>query len=235
MFTMILGSAYFAWLAGTVTGILSSSSAGNERFLGFFEEVRQYLDVYRFSSEIKSMVYVFYRLKFPTKHIFEEDQIMESLPSGLQKKMRVESYLDLIDGIPIFSELSEATKAEICNHMSTQLCSAQEELCTQGAEPENLFILRHGEVLLLHNGNSIGVVRPGEMFGELSLLHSSVSRFHFYMCILYLFKYIYTYILMHECIHMRAYIRTGVCINNSHEPDVPANMYTCMLIVFVHV
>jgi hypothetical protein len=39
MCAMVMGSSYFAWLAGTITGMLSKGSAGTERFLGFLDEV----------------------------------------------------------------------------------------------------------------------------------------------------------------------------------------------------
>ena len=93
MVAMTLGSAYFAWLAGTVTGILAKGSAGTERFLGFLDEVRQFMDIKRFSKEVKDMVFVFYGLKYPTKLIFNDQEIMDSLPKGLRKRMQACVYI----------------------------------------------------------------------------------------------------------------------------------------------
>ncbi len=166
---MITGSAFFAWLAGTVTGILRSSSAPRERFQQFMDEVQNFLDVNRFSDDIKHKVLVFYGLKYPTKSRFQDDEILHSLPQGLVKKMRHETYVQMIEGVPLFSELSEKTKGDIANHFQTQLCSAGEELCTEGAEAEHLFIIKHGQVLLSHRGEPIHIAQPGEMFGELAL------------------------------------------------------------------
>jgi hypothetical protein len=166
---MITGSAFFAWLAGTVTGILRSSSAARERFQAFIDEVQNFLDVNRFSHDIKHRVLVFYGLKFPTKSRFQEEEILNSLPQGLVKKMRHETYVQMIEGVPLFSELTEATKADIANQFQTQLCSAGEELCSEGDEAEHLFIIKHGQVLLSHRGEPIHVAQPGEMFGELAL------------------------------------------------------------------
>jgi hypothetical protein len=166
---MITGSSFFAWLAGTVTGILRSSSAARERFQAFIDEVQNFLDVNRFSHDIKHRVLVFYGLKFPTKSRFQEEEILNSLPQGLVKKMRHETYVQMIEGVPLFSELTEATKADIANQFQTQLCSAGEELCTEGDEAEHLFIIKHGQVLLSHRGEPIHVAQPGEMFGELAL------------------------------------------------------------------
>ena len=169
MFAMIMGSAYFAWLAGTVTGILRSSSAAQERFQGFLDEVQNYLDVNRYSDEIKQRVLIFYGLKYPTKNRFQEDEIMQSLPQGLVKKMRSECYVKVLEGVPIFAEMTEHTKMDIANQFQTQLCSAGEELCTEGEEAEHLYIIMHGQVLLSHRDEPIHVSQPGEMFGELAL------------------------------------------------------------------
>ena len=67
MVAMTLGSAYFAWLAGTVTEILEKGFAGTERFLGFLDEVRQFTDIKSFSEEVKRMGFVSCGLKYPTQ------------------------------------------------------------------------------------------------------------------------------------------------------------------------
>jgi len=150
MFAMALGSAYFAWLAGTVTGILAKGSAGTERFLGFLDEVRQFMDIKRFSEEVKNMVFVFYGLKYPTQLIFNDQEILESLPKGLRKRMQAETYMQTIENIPLFAGLSESVKVEVCNGFETYYCSKQEELCTEDEEPDSLFVVSNGDVLLTH-------------------------------------------------------------------------------------
>ena len=113
MVAMTLGSAYFAWLAGTVTGILAKGSAGTERFLAFLDEVRQFLDIKRFSEDVKRMVFIFYGLKYPTQLIFDDEAIIQSLPKGLRKKMHAETYMALIEMIPLFATLSETVKIDV--------------------------------------------------------------------------------------------------------------------------
>lgn len=175
MFAMVLGSAYFAWLAGTITGILASGSAGTEKFLGFLDEVRQYLDVKRFSDEVKKMVFVFYGLKYPTQLIFNDKEIMDELPLGLKKRMQAETYMNVIETIPLFAEVSESTRVEICDAFETYFCSRHEKLTIEDEEPDCLFIVSHGEVLLTHQGETISIARRGQMFGELGLFGLTVT------------------------------------------------------------
>ncbi len=150
MFAMALGSAYFAYLAGTITGILAKGSAGTERFLAFLDEVRQFMDIKRFSDEVKNMVFVFYGLKYPTQLIFNDQEILDSLPKGLRKRMQAETYMRTIENLPLFDSLSESIKMEVCNGFETYYCSKQEELCKEDEEPDCFFVVSNGDVLLTH-------------------------------------------------------------------------------------
>jgi hypothetical protein len=178
MFAMALGSAYFAWLAGTVTGILAKGSAGTERFLGFLDEVRQFMDIKRFSDEVKHMVFVFYGLKYPTQLIFNDQEILDSLPKGLRKRMQAETYMDTIENIPLFTHLPEAVKVEVCSGFETYYCSPQEELCTEDEEPDSLFVVRNGDVLLSHK-----YADPSK-YHIISSSTSSANHYHYHVVVL---------------------------------------------------
>jgi hypothetical protein len=138
-------------------------------------EVREYLDGNRYSDQVKAMAMAFYALKFPSKTIYEEAQILASLPQGLQKKMRGDSYMSTLESVPLFAELSESAKLSVCNLLERRLCCANEELCSQGEEPEFLYIIRQGEVELSRDGESIALAQAGDMFGELALLGLTVD------------------------------------------------------------
>jgi len=150
MFAMALGSSYFAWLAGTVTTTLARGSAGNDQFLDFLDQVRQFMSIKRFSADVVDKVFVFYGLKYPTQLIFNDQEIMDSLPKGLRKRMQAETYMQTIENIPLFAGLSESVKVEVCNGFETYYCSKQEELCTEDEEPDSLFVVSNGDVLLTH-------------------------------------------------------------------------------------
>jgi hypothetical protein len=167
---MTMGAAYFAWLAGTVTGILAKGSAGTERFLAFVDEVRQFMAIKNFSEEVKNMVFVFYGLKFPTQLIFNDQEIMDSVPKGLRKRMVAEMYMDLVETIPLFENLSQTTRIEVCVGFETYFCSPQEELCCEDEEPDAFFIVRAGDVLLSCKGARVAVARRGDVFGEIGLM-----------------------------------------------------------------
>ena len=96
------------------------------------------------------MVFVFYGLKYPTQLIFNDQEILDSLPKGLRKRMQAETYMDTIENIPLFTNLPDAVKVEVCSGFETYYCSPQEELCTEDEEPDSLFVVRNGDVLLSH-------------------------------------------------------------------------------------
>lgn len=170
MFAMALGSSYFAWLAGTVTQTLARGSAGNDQFLDFLDQVRQFMNIKRFSDEVIEKVFVFYGLKYPTQLIFNDQEIMDSLPKGLRKRMQAETYMDIIETVPLFTSLPESVKVEVCNAFETYYCSPSEILCAEDEEPDSLFVVRNGDVLLSCKGENVAICQRGQMFGELGML-----------------------------------------------------------------
>lgn len=61
----------------------------------------------RFSDDIKRRLLVFYALKYPSKRKLQDEKIHDSLPEGPVNQMRFESYVQMIEGFPIFSDLGE--------------------------------------------------------------------------------------------------------------------------------
>ena len=84
--------------------------------------------------------------------------------------MQAETFLETIETIPLFSELPESVKIEVCDSSETYYCSSQEELCREGEDPDCLFVVRNGEVLLTCDGERVAICIRGQMFGELGLL-----------------------------------------------------------------
>jgi len=141
MFAMALGSAYFAYLAGTITGILAKGSAGTERFLAFLDEVRQFMDIKRFSDEVKNMVFVFYGLKYPTQLIFNDQEILDSLPKGLRKRMQAETYMKTIENLPLFASLLKPSKLKYAADLRRTTTTAQNKRnCAQRMRNPTLFL-----------------------------------------------------------------------------------------------
>lgn len=61
-------------------------------------------------------------------------------------------------------------QVEICNAFETYYCSKEEKLCEEDEEPDAMFIVRHGDILLSSNGEKIAVAQRGAMFGEIAML-----------------------------------------------------------------
>jgi len=64
-----------------------------------------------------------------------------------------------IENIPLFASLTETVKVEVCSGFETYYCSKQEELCTEDEEPDALFVVSNGEVLLTHKSLSLSLAR----------------------------------------------------------------------------
>jgi Cyclic nucleotide-binding domain len=74
------------------------------------------------------------------------------------------------DRIPLFRPFSHKELATVGRLATERRIEAGRELCRQGEEGNELFIVVHGEAAVSRDGKGITALGPGKYFGELSLL-----------------------------------------------------------------
>jgi PPM family protein phosphatase len=75
--------------------------------------------------------------------------------------------------VPIFSHCSPEEIAAIDSVTQEQSFEASQIIVSQGTAGHAFYMILEGRVEIVRDGNSLGAFRPGDFFGEMSLLDSA--------------------------------------------------------------
>ena len=172
---MCIGCAFFAWITGRITHILTKESICTSNFEHKMEELNEWMDARVLSQELVDRIKGFYMIRFPTMKVFHEARILEDLPTSLRKETYIELYRDIVCQVPMFSICQPHTQREICYRLRIVWKSADLAITTENQVPDALYIVRTGIVGLYADNEFLKEIGRGEMFGENALFGLSKS------------------------------------------------------------
>jgi len=161
--------------SGTITRVLGSKVASQERFDDLIDEVGQFLDSRNIPQQVRQKILNFYMLRFPTMHIFDEMTILKDLPEGLRTEISTFLYKDIVDTVPILRHVSPAAKMAMCRMLRPVFMSEGIRVTAEGEDPDSMYIVRFGQISLEANGKELKVIGQGEVFGENAIFGMSVD------------------------------------------------------------
>ena len=85
-------------------------------------------------------------------------------------KLRSNSKIDLIKGVPLFSVASKAELSEIAGIADQVDLPEGKTLIKEGATGREFFILIDGTADVMQGGSKIRTMGPGDFFGEIALI-----------------------------------------------------------------
>ena len=80
---------------------------------------------------------------------------------------------DLIRGIPIFSDLDDASVKQLSGDFIEREFSAGQPIATEGEGGLNFFVVESGTADVSVGGNTVASLGPGASFGEIALVDKS--------------------------------------------------------------
>ena len=170
VFFMVMGCAFFAWITGRITALLTSNSSCVIKFETTLDELNEYMEARDFPKALKDRLRSFYMLKFPTKMIFDEVSILHSLEAGLRKECYLHLYSDIVSNVVLFSLCDSHTQKEICYRLHSTYRAAGSELVTAGKPGEAVYLVRFGVVELFVAHQLLKTCYSGDLVGENALL-----------------------------------------------------------------
>ncbi len=80
---------------------------------------------------------------------------------------------DLIRGIPIFSELDDASAKQVASDFIEREFAEGQAIATEGEGGLNFFVVDSGSADVTVGGKQVGTLGPGSSFGEVALVDRS--------------------------------------------------------------
>jgi CRP-like cAMP-binding protein len=78
--------------------------------------------------------------------------------------------LDVLQRVPLFSELKGKQLKRVGETMSKRVFSAGEAITTEGEVSVGFFVIERGRARVTMHGEEVGELGPGDHFGEISLI-----------------------------------------------------------------
>ena len=76
----------------------------------------------------------------------------------------------LLDGVPLFGGLDEGGRSAIAERAVEVTFPPERPIARQGEVGTGFFLVVRGRVRVVHDGVTIALLGPGEVFGEISVL-----------------------------------------------------------------
>jgi CRP-like cAMP-binding protein len=171
MFLMSAGCAFFAWITGKITQLLTAKSACESRFEEALEELDTFMQARDLPEELRGMIHDYYKVKYPARRVFDEEEIIKDIESpSLKMEIILHLYKDVVTNVHLFVMCDEATKQDICFHLKSIYRMKGFQLTEAGEEPRSIFMVRFGLVELRGKGGKGRMASSGGLFGEMAIL-----------------------------------------------------------------
>ncbi|CAD7944953.1 unnamed protein product, partial [Amoebophrya sp. A120] len=100
----------------------------------------------------------------PTKFGVQQDRL---------KNKQFEEDLAFLENVPLFSRLSKADLPIVVGALERREYSEGDPVIREGTEGDEFFLIKQGQALVSKDGSEIATLKPGDYFGEGSLLEDT--------------------------------------------------------------
>eukprot|EP00760_Papus_ankaliazontas_P011924 PhM_4_TR15115/c0_g1_i1/m.53010 len=102
---------------------------------------------------------------------------LDKLPPAMLRQIQLYMKMQVLSNVPLFTDASEACRADIANVMVPLVIEPDEDIIEAGSVGNAMYFLLHGLAdVTLPNGLCVATLRRGDFFGEIALLSSDSLR-----------------------------------------------------------
>ena len=171
MMLMVMGCAFFAWITGKITHIMTERSPSEKRFVSTMEEVETFMKIRMMPNSLQDRIQDYYKVKYPNKSIFDEQELIQDIDSPLLKRAIVNHlFKDVVRSVPLFQMCSDAVKIDLCFRLKSIYRMADRQITLAGDEPEAMYSIRFGSVVAETLLGTRVKFFQGELFGEMAMM-----------------------------------------------------------------
>jgi hyperpolarization activated cyclic nucleotide-gated potassium channel 2 len=166
----VCGGISFAILVGSLSSLLTTTSAASTIYHQKMDEVREFLRAKEIPRTERRQILAYYDHYWSEKTVFNEADILSNLPQNVQRDLIVRMYGDVVTNVPLFKALDDHTVAQICMMLRPIRVESNVNIVVQGEPSHEMYMLLQGEVSVSDGDELHGFLQPGAFFGELAVL-----------------------------------------------------------------
>jgi len=171
MLLMIAGCAFFAWITGKITQLMTEKLSCEARFEEKVEDLCTFMSQRHLPKTLQTNIRNYYMVKFPNKKVFDEAAIIQDIEApALKKAIYLHLYRDVVAAVPLFNLANAETQKEICFRLRSVYRMPERVITVRDTKPDKMYIIRFGLVSIQGLGPKTVTASKGDLFGELALL-----------------------------------------------------------------
>eukprot|EP01043_Picozoa_sp_COSAG02_P029102 COSAG02_NODE_1796_length_10904_cov_23.136603_11_plen_1012_part_00 len=165
-FAELLGSMIFGIMIGSLSTMLMSGKALEEKIDNQLAELQEFMTSKNIPSKLRSKVRRYMELYYEKKSSYDEKAVLNSLPPVLAQELMEAMYKDIVDTVPLFAGLDTEIISKLCVTLRPYQALANEYVYKQGEIGKELYIILLGKVEMSRDMHRLGVLGAGSFFGD---------------------------------------------------------------------
>jgi len=175
---IIIGAFLYAYIIGEFSNLMHCIHQDKMAFDSKMRSVNELMAFFGVPHDLCSKVNDYYKFKFSSKTLFDDQRIFSELPSALRIELVKHRYSKIITKIPLFHGLNDEAVVSICQRMKEYSLMPGEFVMKSGEDTREIIILTRGTVVReftdIEVSNSeeqfTAEFEEGSFFGDLEFL-----------------------------------------------------------------
>ena len=143
---IILGAFLYAFVIGNFCAMVEEIGHDRHQFDSKMRSVSEMMKFYRVPWEIEQRAMNFYEFKYSNHTLYDDEAIMNELPTSLQHTIVLERFAGTIKLVPFFRGIRDDVCVGLCAHMKNFGVMPTEKVTEKGEFHRELVILTRGVV-----------------------------------------------------------------------------------------
>ena len=170
-----VGTMVFAYIMASITSVVSSEDVTATLIKQKKAELNEYMDHRELGVELKARIKAHYEYQWKRTTIFDEEQILESLPPFLRMDVACSMNLDLVKNVPVLLALGDDCMAMVVTKLKPLQLTPGEKVVRKGTVGHEMYFITEG-ILDVYIDEEDMVPKcsltQGSYFGEPAILSS---------------------------------------------------------------
>ncbi|KAJ9538244.1 hypothetical protein OSB04_030977 [Centaurea solstitialis] len=174
IFYMLFNLGLTAYIIGNMTNLVVEGTRRTMEFRNSIEAASSFVGRNRLPKRLKEQILAYMCLRFKAESL-NQQQLIEQLPKTICKSIRQHLFMPTIEKVYLFNGVSREILLLLVADMKAEYIPPREDVIIQNEAPDDVYIIVSGEVEIIdcdpmEKEQVLGVLRAGEMFGEVGAL-----------------------------------------------------------------
>ena len=178
---IVLGTFVWAYIVGSFSSALQNMDRDKNKYDEEMRSIKAMMRFHQVPDELGDRMDAFFQYKFETNTMFDDQKILDALPTQIRTDFILHRFRKIVDKIPFFRGCREDLIIEIVTRFRSFSVMPLDYFFHSGDAHVELCVLTKGRMALVHDNAGGGEIMeaeyfPGAFFGEAEFLGFGKER-----------------------------------------------------------